>query len=139
MNLLDLALAAALAEAFAGALSAAVAGAFQTPEPSAGSSHANGRLRTGQRGRPAHVDTFIDNMAQMTARAMRHPRTGSGAQYTRADYRDRHSQLSWADALLVWGSDLVAVSLKINAIIARREAWRDVPLWITVSGQDMSR
>lgn len=91
----------------------------------------DGRLRTGQRGRPAHVNTFINNMAEMTAQVMHHPRTGTGAQSSRADHRDRHSQLSRADALIVCGSDLVAVSLKINAYIARREAWRDVPLWIT--------
>lgn len=91
----------------------------------------DGRIRTGLPGRPQHGDTFIAKMAEMTAQAMHHPRTGARAQVSRADHRDRYSQLSRADALVVCGSDLVAASLKINPYIARREAWRDVPLWIT--------
>lgn len=96
----------------------------------------DGKFRNGRPGRPQNTATAIERLAESTAESLRRPKdvTQGKEPWQVADMqvRERFSQLARADALLSCGSDLVAASLKINRMHGRREAWRDVPLWITV-------
>lgn len=92
----------------------------------------DGRLRTGRPGRPVNVATAIERLASSTAATLRDAQDMGLEELSRLERRDQRSQLARADALVACGSDLVAVSMKINRAHAAREAWRDVPLWVTV-------
>jgi hypothetical protein len=96
----------------------------------------DGKFRTGRPGRPSNAATAIERLAASTSESLRLPkdvtRDVDVGRLTQMYVRDQRSQLGRADALVTCGSDLVAVSLKINRRHAVQESWRDVPLWITV-------
>lgn len=87
-------------------------------------------LRTGLRGRPATLATVIRRFSDSTWRSMTTPH---GVDTER--HRQTTSQLGRADAMLHGPGWMTPVSFKIQSRHVRY-GWRDVPLWITQSGDE---